>query len=269
MMNTNQGHVNAFCDRARFRDLVETLLGSQYLPRAFYLSPHLTDIPWKSFPKEFVAKVTHGSGGLIGVWSGVSKKVSLPDSGDAAAWRRYWVNPDRFVESRAITILRASLESNYAERPGKLMERGYLDAKPQILVEELLLMPNLELATQTALYCFNGIPKFIRVSMRDKNQSRSFAWKSIDWTTLPFFQASRQKPFVNQDELEKPDLLKDMIDIASTLSSGLEFARVDVYNLVSRIVVGEVTLYPSGGNCLFVPLKYNRLISEFWQPNVR
>lgn len=268
MKGRNLQHVAKFCDRAEFRDYVEKLVGTQFLPEAFYLSSTVFEIPWKDFPKEFVAKVTHGSGGLIGVWSGVSENISLPNATNVPPWQRYWIHPDRLVESHAASLLKVSLDSNYAYRPGKLFEAGYVNARAQVLVEELLLMPNQELATQTAIYCFNGVPKFIRLSMRDQNQSRSFAWRNIDWTVLPFFQVSRQRPNLEASAINKPSLLNDMIEIASILSRGLDFARVDLYDLINRVVVGEVTIYPSGGNCFFVPLKYNKLVSNFWEPNV-
>jgi len=44
-----------------------------------------------------------------------------------------------------------------------------------------------------------------------------------------------------------------MIEIAELLSKEVDFVRVDLYDLGSRIVFGELTNYPDGGMAKFKP----------------
>ena len=57
-----------------------------------------------------------------------------------------------------------------------------------------------------------------------------------------------------------------MLEIASALSDGLDFVRVDLYDVDGRIVVGELTPYPGGGRATFDPEDlYTRLFAD-WHP---
>ena len=41
--------------------------------------------------------------------------------------------------------------------------------------------------------------------------------------------------------------MTEMFEIADTLSEGIPFARVDLYNIDGTIYFGEITLYPASG----------------------
>ena len=52
--------------------------------------------------------------------------------------------------------------------------------------------------------------------------------------------------------------------IAERLSSEFAFVRVDLYSLGERIVVGEMTHYPTGGNKSFEPPDWDDSLGALW-----
>lgn len=48
-----------------------------------------------------------------------------------------------------------------------------------------------------------------------------------------------------------------MVDIARKLSADFPFVRVDLYDLSGKIVFGELTWIPMGGNCIVDPASFD------------
>lgn len=65
---------------------------------------------------------------------------------------------------------------------------------------------------------------------------------------------------------EKPDSFADLTCVASRLSEGMDFVRVDLYNLRQKIVVGELTVYPSGGAGQYSPESFFDEAAAGWDP---
>jgi hypothetical protein len=66
---------------------------------------------------------------------------------------------------------------------------------------------------------------------------------------------------------ERPTTLPEMIALAGRLGKGINFARIDLYDEVNGIVLGEITIYPLAGRpgtptrCLH----FNRFLGDQWQ----
>lgn len=249
--------IQTFCDRSAMRDYVINKIGAKYVPELHAKIQNGDQIPWEKLPKHFFAKTSHGSGGMIGVWSGISETIILPYASTETLWKRYWINPANIDKPKFASILNENLIQNYATREGKLFEWGYFDVPRNIMIEELLIREDGNLASQTAIYCFRGTPKFIRHSIRGEDQKRYFSWRKIDWEPLDFYQISFRGPQNYAKTLEVPRNLEEMLELATKLSSELDFVRVDLYDLGNKVIFGEMTPYPSGGFIYFYPLKYN------------
>jgi hypothetical protein len=63
---------------------------------------------------------------------------------------------------------------------------------------------------------------------------------------------------------EAPARLREMITIAEHLAEGTDFVRVDLYLLPERIVFGELTSYPAGGQSPFHPEAWNGVFGSHW-----
>jgi len=62
-----------------------------------------------------------------------------------------------------------------------------------------------------------------------------------------------------------PPNLEEMFSLAERLADGLDFVRVDLYNVLGRIVFGEFTCYPDEGLGVFHPPEYDGLFGAQWQ----
>ncbi len=62
-----------------------------------------------------------------------------------------------------------------------------------------------------------------------------------------------------------PRNLDQMISVAETLGRGLDYIRVDMYNLDGRIVFGEFTHYPTAGLFPFDPPEIDVLYGSKWR----
>ena len=60
-----------------------------------------------------------------------------------------------------------------------------------------------------------------------------------------------------------------MIAIAEALSQGIDFLRVDLYNVNRSIFFGETTFYPNSGFGKFTPEKWDMKIGQLLHlPNI-
>ena len=57
--------------------------------------------------------------------------------------------------------------------------------------------------------------------------------------------------------MAKPAVFEEMVDIARKLSADFPFVRVDLYDLSGKIVFGELTWIPMGGNCIVDPASFD------------
>jgi hypothetical protein len=66
-----------------------------------------------------------------------------------------------------------------------------------------------------------------------------------EWNLLRYNKAGLNAP--KDFTLPKPLNVNEMFDIASKLSKGLRFVRVDLYDVDGKIYFGEMTFFPMGG----------------------
>ncbi len=55
-----------------------------------------------------------------------------------------------------------------------------------------------------------------------------------------------------------------MLDLAALLGQDLDFVRVDLYDLGDRVLVGELTPYPGGGNSAYYPAGIDAWLGRAW-----
>ena len=67
----------------------------------------------------------------------------------------------------------------------------------------------------------------------------------------------------SQENIERPSNLKDLVSIAEALSGGIDFVRVDLYNVEGRVYFGEMTNYPSAGRGHYSPESFNLELGNF------
>lgn len=169
-----------------------------------------------NFPKKYVLKVNHGSGDVF-VCNGLKP----------------------FDYNQAITKLEKLKKKNYALN---WLEYHYKYIKPVIMCEEFLDEGTGNRPIDYKFMCFNGnVDSILICSNRDEELKLDFYdrnWEYIDYVKEKYRSSTKMK---------KPKNLEKMIRIASEISKGFPFVRVDLYDIKGKIYFGEMTFTPAAG----------------------
>ena len=108
-------------------------------------------------------------------------------------------------------------------------------------------------------FCFNGVPKMLLlISGRYVDQRQDFY--DMNFNLLP---VQRKKHPNSGIMWEKPKGFDSMKVLAAQLSKGIPHVRVDFYNISGKIYFGEFTFFSAGGNLLFEPDSWDRIIGDW------
>ncbi len=235
-----------FADKYKVRDYVSERVGSKYLSKVLHVGNPGDLIPWETLPEEFVLKCNHSSGGSVIIWRG-AEKAELPRQLNFYNWTKYLIHPEKIDKLKIQFFFNKLLKQNYADFPG-FREFAYLDIPPRLIVEELLLDAAGRIPDDIKFWCINGRVELIQVDIsRFSNHQRQILDRN--WNRIT---ATLAYPLIEQ-EISVPLNLQEMIKVAELLSAEVDFLRVDLYDLGSRIVFGELTNYPGGGLEIFKP----------------
>ena len=250
--------ITSLSDKYAVREFVRERIGEEYLLKLFSVWEKGQIINWDLIPQEYVAKSTHGVGGSLIVWKGATnQEMETPKEDDD--WRIHLINPGQFSIDVAEKFFAKWVSQSFDRWPSLYPEWGYRDIPPRILFEELLTTSRDEIPADLKFFCFDGVCKLIEVDNdRFRNFSRDFFlpnWETINvQITVPNSIAP----------IPKPNKLSEMIAIAETLSEGIDFVTVDLYDVDDRIVFGEMSFYPGGGHETFSLPEMERWLGSLW-----
>ena len=211
-----------FADRLRARDYVAEKVGEQHLIPLYGTFEELTPEVWDSLPSQFVLKANHGCGMLE-----IVREKESADYNAVYHETEQWKATDYFKVGR---------------------EWAYKGLARTILAEKLLLDSENTIPNDFKFFCFDGKVELIQV---DKNR---FGHQRRNLYDRDFRQLDAALLYPNFEEpLYKPGNLKQAIDIAETLSSEVNFVRVDLYLMENNLYFGELTNYPGNGFVAFKP----------------
>jgi len=225
-------------DKYEVRSFIEEKIGVNYLNELYGVYDNPYDIPFDSLPEKFVIKATHASGYNLIVKN--KAELNIP---------------------RAKNKFKKWLSINQYYRTGQ--EWAYKNITPRLVVEAYIEEEGRSAPSDYKFYCFNGKAKFIKLHI-DRLSTHREGFYDLNFEPCPFTKVKDLEPPSEQEMLEKPDNLKDMIAIAETLASDFPFVRVDLYSVQNRIIFGEMTFYPSDGRKDFYPDKYNKVIGDYF-----
>jgi hypothetical protein len=231
MISWNRGHDPIFtqlADKFTARAYVGSKVGEQHLVKLLWHGKDPSAIPFDTLPAEYVIKTNHGSRQVI-VIQGKADRTEI------------------------IHRLSAWLKSNYYW-DGR--EYQYYHIKPRIMIEEYLKNQDGSGPLDYRFWCFGGLPEVIQVDNRahDINPFFDTRWNLLDL----YYREGAARPAI-----AKPVNFEQMILVASQLSAGFEFVRVDLYNVEGKIYFGEFTFTPAGALKLR-PESWDRKLGEKW-----
>jgi hypothetical protein len=221
-------------DKLQARDYVAERIGAEYLTELYQVCQSPGEIDWRNLPPRFVIKMNHGSGMNIFV----PDKSRINMSSIEAQVNRW----------RATNFYRFHLEW------------AYRDIRPTIFIEEMLTEDNGIMALDWKFSSFDGRAEFLAVNI-DQLTQRKVNFYDRRLIRLPL---RRGRPNLPTDPTF-PHNIDLMFSLADRLGSGLDFVRVDMYNVGGRIVFGEFTNYPDAGLAPFDPPEFDEVFGSKWR----
>ena len=178
-----------------------------------------------------VIKPTHSCGRSVSVFSRSDYRKAKPQFKD-------WLNEDYFL---------SDLERNYANLEKKIIVEKYIDDT---------------FAIEGSVHCLSGEPKIVSLIDRKTKERQSFD------TNKCALGVSLDYP-LKEFEPKNWGFLNSLLKSSRILSGEFSYVRVDFYTDGERVLFGELTNLPAGGNGQFSPAggekKFSEVFFSSWQ----
>lgn len=236
-----------------------------YLENYFLKSPITKVIGTKYFAKKYVADVVGNEHvvQLLGVW----------DNPEDIDWDQL---PNKFV----LKTVRGNLGKEVIVVPNKsrmnILEtvkrlRFLCDNTPglsffgidkkRIIAEELLESDSGKLVDYK-VFCSFGKP-LVAYCLEMKTQSVENASKTFSFYSIPEWKRLPIKTDMHDlNDIKKPKHYKKMIELCEKLSKPFPLIRIDLYEIVDRVLVGEITEDTGGGKNIMDPVIWDFKFGE-------
>ena len=217
-LHRREPEMSVMVDKAQAKDYVRDILGEEYIIPTFGLWERAEDIDFGLLPDRFVMKGTHDSGRVI-----VCTDKNQLDFDSARQEMQQSLDRDFYAITR---------------------EWPYKNVPHRIIAEQFIRQSDGGL-TDYKFFCFNGHVDCVMVCIDRHLGKPKFYFFDRNWNFLRLNKRGVAAP--EGFTLPRPEGMERMFEIASILSKGQPFVRVDLYNVDGKIYFGELTFYPDGG----------------------
>lgn len=216
--NTDTGMWTRLADKIKVHEYVRAKgLGDILIPQiAVYKDA--SEIDFNALPDGFALKSSHGS-----AQNAIVRRKNETDTEQLRRLAQGW------------------LRQGFGKGSG---EPHYMKIPRRLFAEQLLPLDNNESPVDYKFMCFGGIPMYcLRCSGRDmKTFQGLYMYYSLpEWNQLGNWVRDE---WADRSLARRPENLDRMMKIAATLSQGLPFVRVDLYDINGKIFFGELTFTP-------------------------
>lgn len=257
MLRDHRDLMVTFADKVAVRDHVAALAGPDLLPRLLHVIDDPRDLARAALPPAYVLKPTHGSGVAVVVSPGAAATSRLPDPADA--WGYHHVRPELAPVEHLVALGESWLSQLYGQGPNREWAYGHVPRR--LVVEELLTGADGGVPDDYKFFVFHGTCRYVQVD-RGRFARRTQDFFDRDWVHLPL---SGGNPWA-APPIPRPERLDEMVRLAERLAHDTDFVRVDLYDLPGRIVFGELSSFPAGGDSPFDPESFNLAFGSHWTP---
>ena len=223
-------------DKFAVKEYVANIIGKEYIIPTLGAWDKFDDIDFDKLPNQFVLKTTHGGGGCGVVICKDKAKFNIENA-----------------KSKLKKSLKTCIYKSFREWP-------YKNVKKRIIAEEFIETDNGELKDYK-LFCFNGIPRYCQVIAGRETDITTIDWYDREWNHQHFHEP-KDYPFSEKGH-SRPRCLDEMWNIATKLSQGQPFLRVDFYEISNTIKFGELTFFPTSGFGGFKPIEWDYKLGEW------
>lgn len=250
-----------WADKVGVRDYVAEKVGAKYLNELYAVSSSAASIDFTQLPRDFSFKPSHGSGAGIFVHEDADPNNSLPANAENIVWEdKFHIHPDK-VDFEALKNIGAHWLTMRYENYHSWFEWAYKDVEAKLLVEKYLTDPSGLPPTNCGIYTFHGVPKYM-IIYNVFSGFRVIVTPEWEYISVP---KSKWHLDPREQMPQKPENLQELLEVAATLSGGIDFVRVDLYNLGSKITFGEMTNYPGGGRTPKYSEEFEALSGSYWK----
>ena len=208
-------------DKYKVREYISKKIGEEFLIPLLGVRDNPNEIDFDSLPNKFVLKCNHNSG--LGMC--ICKDKSNLNIKKVKRNLRRGLKQDYYITGR--------------EWPYKNIQRKIISEK--YMVND----SNSNEFTDYKFFCFNGYVDCVMVCLDRNSGDPKFYFFDKDWKLKRLNKRGKEAP--KDFTIPKPECIDDMFDIASRLSEGFPFVRVDLYQSYGKIYFGEMTFYPDSG----------------------
>lgn len=174
----------------------------------------------------------------------------------ASGLHRLVLDKSQENENELRTIVTDWLRSSYYRAS---QEPHYCSIQPKVFAEELTLNATNFLPDECRLFCFHGKVEFIEYEFGQTMDESVFVDRN--WNRLQL-RYKGQRPVAS---ISRPSALEQAIEAAEKLSMGLDFVRVDLFDLEGELVFNEISISPWGGLVRFEPDSADKLLGGYWR----
>lgn len=211
-------------DKVWAKEYVAKIIGEQYIIPTLAVYDKPENIDFDALPNQFVLKCTHDSGGIV-----ICKDKSKLNYKEVRNKFKKWLKTNYYYQNR---------------------EWPYKDVKPRIIAELYMEDESNEELKDFKIFCFNGVPKYCQV-IAGRKSMMTIDFYDKNWVHQDFHEP-RIYPFSLTGH-KAPLNYDTMLDLATKLSDGQPFLRVDFYEINGKLFWGELTFYPTSGMGGFSP----------------
>ncbi len=220
------------CDKLALRRYVaDTCAGEVAMARVLWSGTDLAELAAQAFPARWVLKPNHGSGAAhLGAGQPTEHELRVITAG--------W------------------LDASPSE--SLLGEWGYGTARRALILEERLGHGDVA-PPDFKIFVFDGKPHLVQVDT-DRFLEHKRRFYSCNWEPLGLRWGFPLAPAV-----PAPSTLVEMLRVATMLGAGLDFIRVDLYDVDGTVFLGEMSPYPESGLRRFHPPSVDRELGALWR----
>jgi hypothetical protein len=247
-----------FADKYAVREYVRERVGPEVLTELYAVVERFDDLKLDALPERFVIKPSHGSGAVIIVDDRAPADAVLPPPKHRSEWTSIAtrVRKSALLAPEFADICESWLRNRYSP----VTEWAYRNVPARLIVEELLDDEG-DVPSDYKIYVFNGRVAFVEV-FHDRLHGYRLDFFLPEWKQIGESVGSPRCGI----RLGPPDSLPTLLRLAAELARGVDFVRVDLYDVSGRVVFGELTNYPAAGNASLYPEALFIELASDWKP---
>ncbi|HEU0204379.1 MAG TPA: ATP-grasp fold amidoligase family protein, partial [Burkholderiaceae bacterium] len=249
-------------DKARTREYVAAVAGTQYLVPLYGVWERAEDVPLATLPRPCVLKPTAASGLVHFLRAPLTPSPSPGGRGEEVGIAA----PD----GAALAVSEADLEQlrltlhKWLRRDYSRDHRewSYAGVRQRILAEQMLLDADGSVPRDCKAWVIGGKVRMLSVDRRRFTPQHTRNLYGPDWQLMH----GRLLPPRNHAPDPRPPQLAEIIAVAEAIAAPFEFLRVDFLLHGDAFYVNELTNSPGAGYEKFEPQSISLHLGSFWRP---